>query len=107
MIANEGDVYASGSTSCIRCDFVGNKLATDWPVLSVRKGFDMDEYPRPTSIRCNKAEALVFVPVGDLALIPHGFAQRGLTSKVTGDRGGGEAPPVGVRVDRPVRHLPP
>ena len=28
---------------------------------------------------------------------------RGLTSKVTGDHGVGEAPPMGVRVDREVR----
>ena len=27
-----------------------------------------------------------------------------LTYKVTGDHGPGEAPPMGVRVDRPVRH---
>src|SRR5437879_4119857 len=30
----------------------------------------------------------------------------GLTSKVTGDRGAGEAPPVGVRVDREVSRHP-
>ena len=28
-----------------------------------------------------------------------------LTSKVTGDRGAGEGPPAGVRVDREVRRL--
>ena len=36
-------------------------------------------------------------------MFKRGHARRGLTSKVTGDHGAGEAPPMGVRVDRWVR----
>lgn len=78
MIANKGDVCTSWPASCIRCELVGNKLVTDRAALSVRKRLDMDEYLRSTSAGRNKSEALVVLPVGDLALISHGRSHGGL-----------------------------
>lgn len=52
--------------------YVKNKsFANDWTTTTLREGRDMDKDFRPTLCWCDKAEATIIIPLGELTFNTH------------------------------------